>query len=202
MATRTPQLLPAEAVLRDGASIVIRNVSPEDRDQLTALVGRMSPTSLHHRYCGAKRELTEQELSFLTSPDGVTHVALAAVACDRLIGVGRYIREGKESAELAFDVGDADQGRGIGTVLLEHLARMARAAGVTTFRAIVEADNAQMLDVFEHSGFAVHATVNAGVYEIEFATADTERFVAASAERERQAAVRARQGREHRDASH
>lgn len=181
--------LPAEAVLRDGASVVVRSIVPADRDQLAALVRRMSPISLHHRYCGAKREVSDDELASWSSPDGVAHVAIAAVAHGQVIGIGRYIRIGTDSAELAFDVADADQGRGIGTLLLEHLARIACTAGVTTFRALVEADNAQMLDVFEHSGFAVRETRDVDVYEIEFATADTERFLVASAERERQAAA-------------
>ena len=44
-----------------------------------------------------------------------------------IIAVGRYEREpGTDEAEVAFVVADAHQGRGIGSVLLEHLAAAAR----------------------------------------------------------------------------
>jgi acetate---CoA ligase (ADP-forming) len=182
--------LPSEAILRDGASIVLRTLGPADRDQLVALFGRMSPLSRRHRYCGGKRELTDGELAFLSSPDGVNHVALAATARDQLLGVGRYVATGPGTAEIAFDVADADQGRGIGTLLLEHLARIAQDAGIVRFVAQVEADNDRMLDVFAHCGFVVNNTIDIGLYAIEFDIADTERFLAASAEREREAAAR------------
>ncbi|MGN6104329.1 MAG: bifunctional acetate--CoA ligase family protein/GNAT family N-acetyltransferase [Kofleriaceae bacterium] len=182
--------LPAEAVLRDGTSLVLRSLGPGDRDQLRALFARMSPRSLQQRFCCAKREVTESELAYLSQPDGVRHVAIAAVAHDQLLGVGRYFVLPGAAAEIAFDVGDADQGRGIGTLLLEHLVRLARERGVATFRAQVQDDNRQMLEVFERCGFELRETVEQGVYEIAFSIADTPRFLAASAERERQAVAR------------
>ncbi len=182
--------LPREAVLRDGASIVIRPLVASDRERVLALVRRMSPLSLRHRYCGGKRELTERELWYLTTPDGVHHVALAAASHRAILGVGRYITVDDTIAEIAFDVGDSDQGRGIGTLLLEHLAQIARDQGITVFRAQVEADNRKMLEVFEASGFKVEETLTAAIYDVEFPIADTDRFIAAAAERERKAAAR------------
>lgn len=181
---------PVEAILRDGTSIAIRSVCPADRGALVALFQRMSGRSVRHRYFAAKHELSARELQFLTTPDSDQHVALAVTAHDQILGVGRYVRTAQGVAELAFEVADADQGRGIATILLEHLARIGREAGVTSFRAQVEADNKPMLEVFEHSGFAVNETLEQGVFDVEFATADTERFLAAAAKRERQAAAR------------
>ncbi|MCW5805243.1 MAG: GNAT family N-acetyltransferase, partial [Deltaproteobacteria bacterium] len=181
--------LPVEAILRDGTSVVIRALGPADRDRMGALFRRMSPRALHDRFCCARRAPTEEELAFFTSPDGAGHVALAAVSHDRILGAGRYLRRG-DAAEVAFEVGDADQGRGIGTLLLEHLARLAREAGVRRFRALVEAGNRQMIEVIANSGFAVRETLAGGQLEVEFEIADTERFLAAAAERERRAAAR------------
>jgi GNAT superfamily N-acetyltransferase len=63
---------------------------------------------------------------------------------------------------------DAEQGRGIGTLLLEHLATIAHAKGIETLIAEVAADNRAMLDVFANSGFAVRETLDERMFHVEF----------------------------------
>ena len=154
----------------------------------------MSPESIRHRYFGAKRELTDGDLAYLDDPD---QVALAVVAArdgdERILGLGRYHVIGSASratAEVAFDVGDADQGRGIGTLLLEHLARIACGRGVAVFRAVVEDDNGKMLEVLRDSGFATRVAREAHTLYVEFPIEHTEGFLSIAAERERLAAAR------------
>jgi len=183
-----------EVILRDGASIAIRPVAADDRDRLISLFDRMSATSVRHRFFGAKRALTDADLRDMTRDD--TNVALAATVRrgseETFLGVGRYaLLFGIPGvAEVAFDVGDADQGRGIGTLLLEHLARIARDRGIAMFRAEVEADNDKMLEVFARSGFAVRESLDDRVFHVDIPVADTERFSSAAAVRERTAASR------------
>ena len=185
----------AEAILRDGASITIRSLSADDRAHVVAVFRTMGPASVRHRFFTSKRELAESDLAFLAKLDGGREVALAAMVRDhdheRALGIGRYVvLDDPTCAEVAFEVGDADQGRGIGTLLLEHLAVIARVRGVTTFRAEVEADNSAMLDMFGKSGFTVHETLDERTFHVAFSTADTERFVATAGAREREAAAR------------
>ena len=56
------------------------------------------------------------------------------------------------TAEVAFAVDDPHQGLGLGTLLMRHLATIARAAGLERFVAEVLAGNTAMLKVFEKSG--------------------------------------------------
>jgi acetate---CoA ligase (ADP-forming) len=189
----------AEAILRDGASITIRSLTADDRDHVIAVFGKMSQASVQHRFFTAKRELSAADLAFLDRLAGGPDVALAAMAHDRAgeraLGIGRYVvLEGGHAAEVAFEVGDADQGRGIGTLLLEHLAVAARGGGITTFIAEVEADNTAMLEMFTTSGFSVRETFESRTFHVEFPTADTDRFLAAAAARERQAVARSLRG--------
>jgi acetyl coenzyme A synthetase (ADP forming)-like protein len=198
-AATAPHVRPAyrrDVVLRDGTSIAIRSLAPDDRQAVAALFGRMSPLSLRHRFFTYKRELSAAELDSLTRTDAA-HVVLAATTrrdgSEQLLGLGRYVvLEGvaPPSAEVAFEVGDADQGRGIGTLLLEHLAASARAEGIRVFRAEVEGDNDRMLGVFEDVGFPVRETCDGEVRHVEIPIAETDVFLRASADRERRAAAR------------
>jgi acetate---CoA ligase (ADP-forming) len=182
----------SESVLRDGASVLIRRVRADDAERLRALFARMSGESIRHRFFGAKRELTDRDLAYATDP---AQVALAAVVAhdgsESILGTGRYclVDDAPATAEVAFDVGDADQGRGIGTLLLEHLARIARARGIAVFRAVVESSNDKMLEVFQRSGFALRSAREPGVVNIDIPIAETERFLAVAAGRERLAAA-------------
>jgi RimJ/RimL family protein N-acetyltransferase len=74
-----------------------------------------------------------------------------------LVGGARYIMSEPQRAEVAFAIVDEHQGRGIGKILLSHLARIARGAGIEEFVAEVLPDNAAMLRVFAVSGFSFNA---------------------------------------------
>ncbi len=185
-----------DVVLRDGESVLVRAIRPDDKARLLDLFTRLSVRSIRHRFLGAKTTLSGDELRYLTEVDFRTHVALAAVTRrggeERIAGVGRYLwtdELGAAPAEVAFAVADVDQGRGVGTLLLEHLAAIANARGVMQFEADVQADNADMMTVFEDSGFTVHHAIDRGVFHVVFPTRGTERFLAASLDRERRAAA-------------
>jgi RimJ/RimL family protein N-acetyltransferase len=167
-----PRQYRAEAGLRDGAPVLIRAISPLDRDAMRQGFDRLSERSIYHRFFQSKRELTDAELIYLTELDFHDHVALVAVIPDgtergQLIGVGRFVRgELQDRAEVAFVVGDDFQGRGVGTLLLEHLARIARTIGISAFEADVLPDNTPMLEVFQHSGLAEEERAREGVVHV------------------------------------
>jgi len=165
-------------VLRDGGSIYIRGIRADDKDRLLDHFRHMSQDSIYHRFFGLKHSLTDQDLVRFTEIDFVSHVALVATlrtgGDERFIGVGRYVTTGPARAEVAFAVLDEHQGRGIGTVLLDHLGRVARAAGIIEFQADVLGDNNRMLEVFAKSGFRVKRSTDAGVVHLSFPTGETE----------------------------
>jgi GNAT superfamily N-acetyltransferase len=95
-------------------------------------------------------------------------MALVATLSSQLVGVARYDREeGSEEAEVAFVVADEYQGRGIGTLLLEHLAAFARTRGIKRFRAYTLAQNRPMQEVFRRSGFVESARFDQGVVNVQ-----------------------------------
>jgi len=72
-----------------------------------------------------------------------------------IAGGGRYVVVQSGKAEVAFAVVDQYQGQGLGAALMEHLAAIARSAGLKELVAEVLADNIPMLKVFEKSGLPV-----------------------------------------------
>jgi acetyl coenzyme A synthetase (ADP forming)-like protein len=175
-------------ILRDGTSLLIRAIRPSDKDQLLAHFRSLSPESVRHRMFAAKKTLEPEELRYLTEVDCVRHVALAAAVredgADKFVGIGRYIADGKRAAEVAFAVTDDYQGRGIGTLLLEHLALIARSVGIERLEAHVMADNHRMMRVFTDSGFVVEQALDGGVYRVGIPTRETAAFRKASIARE------------------
>ena len=184
-----------EEVLRDGGSIVIRAIRPDDKALLREHFQHLSARSVYLRFLSAKKELTDPELARFTELDFVHEVGLVATLLDgmteHIIGVGRYSALVDSPtpwrAEVAFAVLDAHHGRGIGTLLLDHLVPLARANGITEFEANVSGENNQMLRVFATSGFTVTRSADAGVFTLSFPTAATPVYVEASHTRERHA---------------
>jgi acetate---CoA ligase (ADP-forming) len=158
----------------------------------------LSSRSVYFRFFQTKQRLSDEELRYFTELDFTQDVALVATLREgqeeHIIGVGRYFRitqDGQPTthAEVAFTVADAHQGRGVGTLLLEHLAAIARRQGIDTFEAYVLGENNRMLEVFEASGFTVRRALDTGMFHVSFPTAETPQVRAASTERERVAAA-------------
>jgi GNAT superfamily N-acetyltransferase len=164
-----------EAAMLDGTPIRIRAIRPDDKERLLEHFHGLSGKSVYLRFMGIRRDLSLDDLKHLTELDFKTHVGLVATLTEnggeRFIGVGRYIC-GKDPtrAEVAFAILDGFQGRGIGTLLLEHLSRIADANGVTEFEADVLGDNRQMLEVFAHSGFERQRALDSGVMHLHAST--------------------------------
>ena len=145
--------------LRDGTRIEIRAQRPDDEAAMLEVFGRMSEQARYTRFFAPKRGLSETEIAHFMNIDFVNHVALVAVAGDagsgRIMGAGRYIVTQPGTAELAFAVDEAHQGRGIASALIRHLAAIARAAGLDRLHAEVLDGNAPMLKVFGKCGLAM-----------------------------------------------
>jgi RimJ/RimL family protein N-acetyltransferase len=167
-ASTSPRDFSADAVLRDGGSIHLRAIRPDDKPRLVDHFNHLSARSVYFRFFASKARLTDAELARFTEVDFVNHVALVATLLEgseeHIIGVARSIvlprERGKPPrAEVAFAVADAHQGRGIATLPLEQLARFARAGGIEEFEASVLGENNRMLEVFGASGFQVRRSL-------------------------------------------
>ena len=178
----------ADVVLADGGTVHVRPIRPTDADRLVALHARLSPESRYYRFFSVKPTLTTDEVARFTNVDGVDRVALVALLGDDIVAVARYDRwAGRDEAEVAFTVDDAHHGRGLATVLLEHLAAFGRRNGLTHFSAQVLPENRPMLGVFRSAGFAIHRSFDAGVVDLEFPIGPTPALIDSIERREQRA---------------
>lgn len=171
--TRTLTNFTRAAILRDGAVMQMRALQQNDRASLIALFNRCSPETIRYRFLRMVTELPDSLLDQLIAVDGDRHVALVVIAqaeSEQIVAVGRYsaLADRPAVAEVSFLVEDALQRRGIGTILLDTLAEIARTHGITRFAADVLADNRLMLSVFNKAGYALTSNTSYGVTHVEF----------------------------------
>lgn len=143
-------------VLRDGAALAVRPITPASKPVIAAAMSRLSPESIRRRFFAPRRELSELDLQRLTTLDGWNQYALGA--CTRAadgtpegVGVARFVRipEDSGTAEIAITVVDAYQGRGVGKALVARLVNAASVRGIRTLHAIVLPDNAAIIGLLQ-----------------------------------------------------
>lgn len=186
-----PRHWEADVVLSDGGTVHLRPVLPSDAEALVAFHGRLSERTRYLRYFGPYPRISPRDLKRFSTVDHHNRVAIVALLGDDIVAVGRYERlGGGDSAEVAFVVEDTHQKRGLGSILLEHLAAAARERGLARFVAEVLAENRQMVNVFREAGYQLTSGIEEGVRHLEFAIDPTERAVAVARAREQAAEAR------------
>ena len=179
-------------VLGDGEAAFVRPIDPADAPLLLAFHERQPRENLYRRFFSAKPSLSDKELEHFTTVDFRDRVALVLEYHGEFIAWASYERwQDRPDAEVAFMVDDAHQGKGIATLLLEHLAAIARSNGIERFTAEVLSDNRSMLRVFSRAGWPVERHYDSGITELEWPLDDTDRFIDSVSVREQRADSRA-----------
>ena len=169
-----------DVALRDGSSVHVRPVRPQDLPALRTFLSALSPDSQRLRYFTGAADIGAAA-RWAADVDRRKRDGLLATAggADAIVGHAAWARLGPDRAEVAFEVADAMRGRGLATILLAHLAFGAHAQGIATFVAEVLPENHAMLGVFRDSGLPLHVRSEPGVLTVELPTA----FTAAARER-------------------
>ncbi len=166
----------ADVVLRDGATAHLRPVVPGDAEAFIEFHSRLSSETVFFRYFAPYPVLRRKDVDRFTQVDYVDRVALVATLGGEIIGIGSYDVVAPGEAEVAFTIRDDHQARGIGSILLEHLAAAARERGITRFEASVLPANFRMLDVFAEAGYSPTSNLDDGVVTLAFDIEPTESF--------------------------
>lgn len=183
-----------DVLLKDGSTVRLRPIRPDDDEAMLAFFDRLSPRALYLRFHHAVAQMTKLEVQRFTGVDYESTFGLVATLGEppdeEIIAVGRYARLGNpDRAEVAFVVDDSHQGRGIATQLLEQLASVARDKGIRIFEADVLGENQKMMDVFRESGFQAESRFQDGTYHVVLPIQPTAAVEEKADERERVSAA-------------
>jgi len=167
----------ADVILRDGGTLRLRSPYAADVDALVGFFDALSERSFYLRFHGAPT-IRPSLVEPFVDPDWIERGALVGTLEDRIVALASYSRlRDPDVAEVAFAVADDQQGRGVGTRMLEQLAGRAGAVGIERFVAEVIGDNNAMLRVFEDAGFGVSRALEHGTFEVTFPIEPTASYV-------------------------
>ncbi len=152
--------------------LTIRPLRDGDVGPVASIFSRLGPRSRERRFCGAKPRLSEAELRTLARVDETHHVLVGYVDGDpEPAGIARLVRDGT-TGEIAFEVAEPHQGRGVGTILARELAADARAAGITHLVATVCGDNPRVVSLLRRLAGTLDVRWRGGERELVIALAD------------------------------
>jgi RimJ/RimL family protein N-acetyltransferase len=161
--TTTSQHVHVHVRLKDGGSALLRPLAGGELDVLEAVFAGLSAQSRQRRFLVPMPRLPGSHRRTLTDVDGDRHVAWVALVDGEPVGICRYVRTALDVAELAFEVVDAHQGRGIGAALVDAVTTVARDNGIRWFEATVEPGNAASEALLARAG--VRLFVSDGLLE-------------------------------------
>ena len=155
------------ALLLDGAVVRLTELHEADAPLVAAFYRDLPAYDRFLRFFSAG--VVPREAHVLGSP-GPADVALGAFRGDALIGVAQSLALANDpsTAEVALAVAHAEQAHGVGTLLLEHLASLARRRGVRRFVADVLQENARVRQVLADIGLPVRRWSEGGQAHVEF----------------------------------
>jgi len=145
---------------KDGKSVLLRPIRPEDEPLERELIAGLSKESSRFRFFYIIKEITHEMLSRFCSIDYDREMAIVVEYTSnkkrRNVGVGRLIIEpGMETGEFAIVVADDFQGNGLGLKLLDSLIGIARDKGLGSIYGIVLNDNSKMISLAKKLGFTI-----------------------------------------------
>lgn len=156
----------ADVLLKDGRVAQLRPILEADAERLVEFYSRVSEESKYFRFFAPYPKLSDKDVKRFTTVDHDRRVAFVVTVHGEIIGIGRYDAVAEDEAEVAFLVEDAQQGRGVGQLLLEHLAQAGRERGIRRFVADVLPSNSRMQQVFREMGYQVQGMIEDGVQRL------------------------------------
>ncbi len=168
-------MIPPSFTTPTGLQVTFRRLQPEDAPDIIDLFEHLSPESRYQRFQiplehpdPAWVEKTARDLADVKEP-GEGWLAFADLpgqpqAC---IGGGRFIATGPGVAEASVTVRDDFQGQGLGTEILRLLFTEARAAGIHTFVAYIQASNQAVFRMLAHLDITYRRLTQRGESYIE-----------------------------------
>ena len=141
--------------LKNGATIRLRPIRPQDANSIITLVKEMSPESRYFRFMHAINELSPQMVAQFTKLDYDRQMALVATDDDGdILGVSQYVMSSdRQTAEFAISVSEQSKGQGLASALMRLLLEHAKTQGLQSLQGDVLLSNGPMQALMASLGF-------------------------------------------------
>ncbi len=163
--------------LKNGTSITIRPIRPEDEPLMVKFHASLSEQSVYMRYfhmIALNQRVAHERLTRICYNDYDRELALVAdyknpeTGWHEILAVGRITREaGAKEAQFALLVSDACQKQGLGSELLRRLLEIGRQEKLHVITAEILPDNYPMIHVCKKLGFKLHHDHEEGVVKAQ-----------------------------------
>ena len=173
MTTTHPGSQERNVVLRDGSIVHVSPAKPADVPAVRLLLNGLSDRSRWLRFFSAAPNLAKAARWATEVDNGRRYGLVATTEGDgRMVGHAGLERasDRPDRAEVALEIADAMQGKGLGTALLCQLAEAANELGIQVLDAEVLAENREMIQVFCDCGYPVKVHSLPGVELVELRT--------------------------------
>ena len=158
-----------------GLEVTFRPIKSTDEEMMRDFFYRLSEQAVYQRFFRSLRSMPHRDLVHFVNIDYSNEMAIVGVVEDpdrpeheQIVAVGRYfLNRAVNVAEVSYIVRDDYQRRGIGTFLVQYVARIARENGVEGFVAEILPDNYPAMRILSKLGFPVETTLSGGNYHLK-----------------------------------
>lgn len=166
-----PEELKRIVTLKDGSKVLLRPIKPSDASLKRQLFYSLSKESVTRRYLGSVKAMPLKRVWPHVIVDYENEMSIVGVVeeegTENLIAIGSYARiPNTKMAEISVVVRDDWQNKGLGTLLVKHLAEIAKEKGFESLTAWVLVDNTKMMHIFRKLGYPIKYRIEGNVYHV------------------------------------
>jgi len=145
-----------DITLRDGETVHVRPIRPEDEPKVKELFESLSEQTMHYRFFHSIKDITHEMLVRYCHNDYDREIALVAEHEGKLVGMSRLMFDpGESSAEFSVVVTDSWQNKGLGSKLVKKIIDVAKTKQLEKVYATVIRENFAMKHLAEKLEFSV-----------------------------------------------
>jgi acetyltransferase len=146
--------------LRDGRTVLLRPIKPEDEPLWLEMFQNFSEESIRYRFFQILKDTPHEVRVRYCNIDYDREIAIVPELTEngyrKILGVARVSLEpDRKVGEIAFITADPWQGLGLGTKMVDHAIDICKDMGVETLFAIMLPDNHRAINLTRKMGFTL-----------------------------------------------
>ncbi len=166
-----PEELKRYVTLKDGSKVLLRPIRPSDVTLKQHFFYSLSKESIKRRYLGSLNLMPLRRIWPYVVIDYVNEMSIVGTIMENenetIIAMGSYSRiPNTKTAEVSLVVRDDWQNKGLGTILFNYLAEIARKNRIESFTAWILLENTKMMHILRKSSYPLKYRIEGNLYHV------------------------------------